>query len=632
MAVKRPPPQKTARRRRRPGSSPVATLFGVVLIVATVYVAKPVLVPLSLAVLFSFILNPLVILVQRAVPRRVPAVLIVVGTALVLAAGVAWTVGVQVSKLAEDLPADLPRIQTKVQALQSQGGLFSRLHQMVEQVGQKPTTAPAAAAGVGGKHPSAVAADVVTTVKENLPPPPTTQPAAAVAGAQGQSAVSGLVDYATAALEKVADAGLILILVIYFLIRREDTRNRMIGLLGHTRLAGTTRVTVETAQRVSKLLLAQLCVNASFGLVFGLVLLVFGVKYAFLWGFLTALLRFVPYIGTWIAAAGPLLLSFASSPGWGQPIGIFVVFLGLDTVTANVVEPLLFGHSTGVSPVALLVAAVFWTWIWGPVGLVLSTPITICLVVLGQHVPKLRVLWLLLGDRPPLPPAVAFYQRLLAGDRLEAADVVSERVAAAGLDPVYDEVLVPALRMTRREREFRGLTPADETFILDTARQIIDGLAASAPAPAVAPPAEGGTPARRPMVLAVPSHHRAEELTLLMLAQVLRAAGCDVEAMSTRALPVDIENRIERDKPDLVFVAVMPPGGLVQARYLCRRLGKRFADVRIIVGYWGKARDFDRLLVRMRAVGVSYVTTSVVQTRTQMLALLRQPAAAAPAK
>ena len=272
----------------------------------------------------------------------------------------------------------------------------------------------------------------------------------AAAGSEPQSPVGKLLDYAAVVIEPLADAGLVLILVIYILIQREELRNRMIGLLGHTRLAGTTRVTVEAAKRVSKLLLAQLCVNVSFGIVFGLALLILGVPYAFLWAFVTALLRFVPYIGTWIAATGPIVLSFAISPGWAQPIAVVVTFVSLDTVTANVVEPLLFGHSAGVSPVALLVAAVFWTWIWGPVGLVLSTPITIVLVVLGQHVPRLRVLWLLLGDRPPLPPAVAFYQRLLAGDRLEAADVVTEQVSAKGLDPVYDEVLLPALRMARR--------------------------------------------------------------------------------------------------------------------------------------------------------------------------------------
>ncbi len=626
MPVKRPRSNRPARRDERASTHPVVTLFGVVLTVGTVYLAKPVLVPVSLAVLLSFILTPLVTLVQRAVPRRVPAVLIVVLAALVVTASVGWVVGIEVGKLAAQLtsPQYELQVKAKIQALQLHGGLVSRVYQMAHEVGgpAAPATQPARVAQLPDDPFQAVAQ---SPVRSSLPPPPTTtQPV--IATTEAESPVSKLLDYAGDVLGPVADAGLVLILVIYILIQREELRNRMIGLLGHTRLAGTTRVTVEAAKRVSKLLLAQLCVNVSFGVVFGLALLVMGVPYAFLWGFVTALLRFVPYIGTWIGAAGPIVLSFAISPGWGQPIAVFVTFLSLDLITANVVEPLLFGHSAGVSPVALLVAAVFWTWIWGPVGLVLSTPITICLVVLGQHVPRLRVLWLLLGDRPPLAPSVAFYQRLLAGDRLEAADVVTEQVAAKGLDPVFDEVLLPALRMARREREYQGLTPADETFILDAAGQIIDGLEPS-PAKAgafpVAPPAD--LIERRPTVLAIPSHHRAEELTLRLFARAMRGTGCDVQEVTTRALPVDIESRIERDKPDLVLIAVMPPGGLIQARYLCRRLGKRFADTRIIVGYWGKARDFDRLLVRLRSAGASYVTTSIGQTRTQVLALLNRP-------
>ena len=409
------------------------TLFGVVLVVGAVYLAKPVLVPLCLAVLLSFILAPLVTLVQRWGMRRVPAVLIVVLTALIVAAGTGWAVGVQVGKLAQELPSHTEQVKAKIQGLQSHGGVVSKLYAMVQEVGQSPaTTQPVAAA-------------TETALKQTLPPPPD-QTHPVVTSTEPQSPVAKMLDYAGVVLEPIADAGLILILVIYLLIRREDMRNRVIGLLGHTRLAGTTRVTVEAASRVSKLLLAQLCVNAAFGLVFAIVLAVIGVPYVFLWGFVTAVLRFIPYIGTWLAASGPLVLSFAIAPGWGQPIAVLVSFTLLDLVTANVIEPLLFGHSAGVSPVALLVAAVFWTWIWGPVGLVLSTPITIVLVVLGQHVPRLRVLWLLLGDRPPLAPAVAFYQRLLAGDKAEAADVVAQEVAQRGAGPVYDDVILPMLR------------------------------------------------------------------------------------------------------------------------------------------------------------------------------------------
>ena len=637
MPAAKPQRRPPARRRRR-RASPVTTLFGVALVVAIVYLAKPVLVPVSLAVLLSFILTPLVTLVQRWVKQRVAAVMIVVVATLLLTGGFGVVVGGQVGKLADELPHHKDDVRRKLMGLQSHGGRLAGLYSMAQEVtGAEPKTAPSTQPAPGEAATPRTAdgtpTDPVKAVAESpagslVPPKPSTsQPV--VTASEAESPAGKLVGYAGDILQPIADAGLILILVIYLLIRREDMRNRIIGLLGHTRLAGTTRVAGEAANRVAKLLLAQLCVNASFGLIFGLVLLVLGVPYVVLWAVVTAVLRFIPYIGTWLAAAGPIVLSFAIAPGWGQPIAVFVTFLVLDTVTANVVEPLLFGHSAGVSPVALLVAAVFWTWIWGPVGLVLSTPITICLVVLGQHVPSLRVLWLLLGDRPPLPPAVAVYQRLLAGDKHEAADVVAAEVASRGAGPVYDDVLLPALRTARREREAKRLTPTDETFILDAAAGIVSGL--TGPAAAAGTVAAGTVPApagRQPTVLAIPAHHRAEELTLAMLAQSMAGTGCVVDVMTTRTLPVEIENRIERDRPDLVFIAVMPPGGLIQARYLCRRLGKRFAGVRIVVGYWGKARDFDRLLVRLRSAGASYVTTSVGQTRTQLLALLTPPVAA----
>ena len=355
-------PARRPGRRAKPPGSPVATLLAVVLIVASVYLAKPVLVPICLAVLVSFILTPLVTLVQPWVKGRVPAVLIVVVAALCVSASVGSVVGMQVIKLAKELPDQEKNVQRKIQGLQSHGGTLSRLYQMVQDLGgqappaTQPATQPAVATaghGGGGDHagPNGLSNNPLVAVeqsplKSTLPAPPsTTQPI--VTATESQSPAGKLVDYAGEVLSPIADAGLILILVIYLLIRREDMRNRMIGLLGHTRMAGTTRVTVETASRVSKLLLAQLCVNASFGFIFAIVLAIIGVPYVFLWGFITAILRFIPYIGTWLAASGPVLLSFAIAPGWAQPIAVFLSFLILDTVTANVIEPLLFGHSAG---------------------------------------------------------------------------------------------------------------------------------------------------------------------------------------------------------------------------------------------------------------------------------------------
>jgi len=223
----------------------------------------------------------------------------------------------------------------------------------------------------------------------------------------------------------------------------------------------------------------------------------------------------------------------------------------------------------------------------------------------------------MLGDQPALPPAASYYQRLLAGDRKEAADVVREYAAANGADAVPDGVLLPALLLARRDRRDGDLSPDDEAVIFDATREIIDGLS-----PADAPPANESIVVPTALVLGCPAHHRAEELTLHMLAQLTRALGCRTEVVSTRTLPAETEARIAAENPALVFIAVLPPGGLVQARYLCRRLRRRFKDLKIVVGYWGRSRNFDRLLVRLRAAGASYVTTSLVQSRSQVKALL----------
>jgi hypothetical protein len=448
-------------------------------------------------------------------------------------------------------------------------------------------------------------------------------------------------------LEPLVHAGFVLVLVVFMLFHREDLRNRFIGLLGDGRLTGTTRVIVDSAHRLSRYLLTQSLINFAFGTIFALGLYFMNVEYAPLWGFLTALMRFIPYIGTWISVLLPLTLSFATARTWAQPVELLVYFGLLDVVTANIIEPLLMGHRTGVSPIALLVAAAFWTWFWGPMGLVLSTPMTVCLVVIGQHVPRLRFFALLLGDQPPLEPKVRYYQRLLARDEVEAKEVAVEYAKAKGLEKVYDNVLLPALAMARQDRHDAGLEAEDEEFIIKATREILSSLEASRTAAEIAesaaileatealvagpddlPQSPGATSPGDPrvLILGCPAHQQAEELALQMLANLLKPDGCAVEVVSTRALPAEIEAEVARTAPALVFIAVLPPGGFVQARYLCKRLRRRFADLSIVVGYWGEARDFDKLLRQVRSAGGNYVATSLLQARSQIGTLLH-PAA-----
>lgn len=603
-----------ATKRITSGSAYLQVLLSLVLTVGILYLAKTVIVPLALAILLTFVLTPIVSAIQRRGLGRVPAVAVTVLLTFLLLGAVAWGVGMQLNKLARELPEKKDKIQKKIADLRGSGdGVFGKLFQMFQELGEDQKKADAAA--------GETSADEKPIVVARLEEP---------------STVERLAHSAAPVLEPLATAGLVIILVVFMLIKREDLRNRLIGLLGHGQLTGTTQVLVDTAQRLSSFLLNQLLVNVGFGIIFGLGLFVIGVPYAFLWGFLTAVLRFIPYIGTWAAVAFPLILSFAVSDGWGQLIALVVFFAILDVATANVVEPLLFGQSTGVTPIALLIAAAFWTWIWGPVGLILSTPLTVCLVVLGQYVPRLKFFALLLGDKAALEPHASYYQRLLAKDQDEARQVAADYARTKGKDNVYDNVLLSALVLARRDRKKAGLTAEDEGFVFQATKAALAQLEGEPETAAT--DGQAATPATTttvenepaPFILGYPAHHESEELTLHMLALLLKTSGCRVESLSTRALPADIEARVEQEKPALVFIAVLPPGGLVQANYLCKRLRKRFAGLPIVVGYWGTTRNFDRLLTRLRSAGATYVTTSLLQSRSQILALVNSTPPAPP--
>ena len=418
-----------------------------------------------------------------------------------------------------------------------------------------------------------------------------------------------------------------LVFVVFILLEREDLRDRLIRVVSHGRYTVTTRAIDDATTRISRYMLAQSMVNGSYGVIIGIGLAVIGLTVGHgvlfpsfvLWGLLSATLRFIPYLGAWIAASFPIVLSLAVYPGFSVFVAVVILLAGIELITNNVMEPWLYAASTGLSTMAVLIAAVFWTWLWGPVGLLLSTPLTVCIVVLGKHVAQLKFLDVLLGDQAALPPAVSFYQRLLAGDRSEAMSIVKDVARERGGEFVADDVLIPSLLMARRDRRDDDLTVEKENLLLEQMTQLVAQLRTDAPS--------SDLPTG---VLGVPAHHRAEELPLNMLSELLGKDHIRMDMTSTRMLPSEVETAIGREQPGVVFIAVLPPGGIVQARYLCRRLHRRFPELKIVVGYWGKARNFDQLLVRFRSAGASYVTTSLLQARSQIAALLPRVAEPAP--
>ncbi len=347
---------------------------------------------------------------------------------------------------------------------------------------------------------------------------------------------------------------------------------------------------------------------------------------AFLWGFLTAALRYLPYVGVLVAAVPSVLVSFAVFHGWGQPLMVLGLFVALELVTANFVEPRLYGRSMGVSEVGLLIVAAFWAFLWGPIGLLLSSPLTICLVVIGKYVPQFEFLNVLLGDEPVLGSDVIYYQRLLARDQDEATELVLTQTELAP-EQVYDELLIPALSYARRDREREQLSQSDEEFFLQATREIVEDLGerrTAGIAVAIDPALE---PADRPAVprvrlLACPCRGETDALALEMLRQLLDPSRWEVEIASIDMLSSEIVDKALHADPPVICIGSVPPGGLARTRYLCKRLRAQLPQARIVVGRWGQRGDDAHMLRLLEEAGADQVETTLLGTRNHLNAWL----------
>ena len=384
-----------------------------------------------------------------------------------------------------------------------------------------------------------------------------------------------------------------MILVVFFLVRREDLRDRFIRLAGKSQATVTTQMLEDAATRVSRYLSMLFLINASFGLAIGIGLYLIGVPNAVLWGILTAVLRFVPYIGTWIAAVAPICLAMAISTGWLAPILTLGLFAALELFCGNVLEPWLYGRGTGVSGVAVLVAAVFWTWLWGIVGLLLATPLTVCLLVIGKHVPQLSFLHILLGNEPVFEPKRRVYQRLLAGDQEEAGELVDDDLENKPLVEVYDTLLIPALALAETDWHRGELDEGRHNFILQSLKEMINEKAEDQPEVPAKEGIEEGSPLR-PCILCLPARDEADEIAGMMLAQLLATGECLVQSVAFTAAASAVIDLVAKRKPDVVCISATPPVAVMHARHLYKLVRGRFPKVPVVVGLWNAEGDLDK--------------------------------------
>ncbi len=582
-------------------------LASTAVVVAALYLAKDVLVPLTLAILLSFLLSPICDWLERRRLGRVPAVLVTALTGFVVLGLVIWTAVVQLTDLAPKLPEYQNNIQVKLHSVNDylSSALSRATHTAQELAQYKPTAGPPGTS------------DRPFSVRVISSPP------------SAMEVISGMFGTLIGVLGAI---GVVIVLVVFFLIRRDDLRDRFIRLVGGGQVTQTTRALEDAAARVSRYLLMQLAVNACLGVSVALGLYLIGVPNAVLWGIAAAALRFVPYVGVWIAAIVPIGLSLAISDNWLAPALTFGLFVVLELAVSNVLEPWLYGKHTGVSPVAVLVAAVAWTWLWGIAGLLLATPLTVCLLVIGKHVPQLSFLTILLGDEPVFETKTRVYQRLLAGDQEEAAELLEERLDHEPLAQIYDTVLIPALALTETHWHLGELNDARHAFIFQSVKEIIEGLAESQrvpPAPIETEPADqtiGDSAAvvpvvsPKPCILCLPARTEADEIAAIMLAQLLKADDWTAQSVAITAQATEIVDYVENHEAVVICISAMAPAAVMHARHLFRRLRREFPAARIVIGLWDASAD----LAKARSRIGSGETAEVVGTLADAQEHVRQ--------
>jgi predicted PurR-regulated permease PerM len=538
------------------------------------------LIPLALAILLSFALGPLVTWLYRRGLPRVPAVLTVMLLVTILIAAFVSLVASQLTHLAQQMPtyeANLRLKAREIAAAAPGGGFIDRTADFLRDFSREIDRI---AAGPAPKEPGQPAAPAANPdepprpipVEIHEPPPPPLQ---------------ALSIYVGPLLQPIATAGIVLVFIIFVLLQREDLRDRMIRLFGINDVHRATEAISDAAKRIGRYLLMQLVVNMLYGLPVAVGLFLIGVPNALLWGLLATLLRFIPYLGPILAAMFPIALSFAVDPGWTTPILTVALFIGLELFTNNVLEPWLYGSSTGLSPLAIIVAAVFWTTLWGPVGLLLATPLTVCLVVLGRHVPQLQFFEVLLGDQPVLEPEVKFYQRLLAGDPHEAEEIADDLLEEQSLEEVLDRVVLPALLFADQDRQRGVLDPPRAEAVAASVTKVVDNLVEPLEtSPAVAEPA---APAPSKRVLCVGARYGLDSAAAAMLAQILRRRGLAVEVVDAGTL---LHGGVRPEPFDAVCLSYLDAAAIRQARRLLLRLRARLGRATpALICFWGSSTE-----------------------------------------
>jgi predicted PurR-regulated permease PerM len=575
-------------------SSETSRLLGIVaavIVVATLYFARVVFIPLALALLFTLLLTPVVTFLEKIwVPRLLAILLVVAGLAMLLGfAG--WRSSQQFIQLTDQLPAYKKTLIDKIHTLKGPGS---------RQFNDATNTVKELEKEIGTVAPGSVAA----TDSKRTSPAPGSSPAhpltvEVVPPANPLEALQNM-------LGPLATVGVVIIFAIFMLMGREDLRNRMIRLAGRGHLKVMTEAIDDATRRINRYLFLQLLINSAYGLLIGIALHLIGIPNASLWGVGAGVLRFLPYVGAPLAALMPVVLSLAIFPGWDHALLTAGLFVVLEILVANFIEPFAYGAHIGLSPLAILVAAVFWTLIWGFPGLVLSTPLTVCLVVMGRYVPSLNFLNVLLGDEPVLSPHAQYYQRLLAGDQAEAKQVLEQYLEQNSLEELYNTVVIPALSLAEQDRHRHELDEETQNYIYQSTSEFAEELAADSPGELLdltpegpSKESEGNRDGGHIEVLCIPARDDADAVVAQLLSQLLLRQG-----HGAQYIPIGTRNemlaQVAELKPAVVCISALPPFAAGHAQALYAKLRAHSPNLEIIVCLWHFEGDAQKNATRFK--------------------------------
>jgi predicted PurR-regulated permease PerM len=556
--------------------SNVRILLITVVVIAILYLAKPVVVPIALAIMFSFLLTPIVTFLERTFIRRIGAVVISLGLAVAVIGLGGWWIYQQFNSVASEfgVAATSGKIEEKLRFLRRSSGGFAAVEKTLQRVAESTSSE------------TREKADLKVRVVNN------------------DQTIAQRYKSLAPTIEFVASSFLVVVLVFFLLKEREQMRDKLLRLAGRAHLTVTTQAIGETSERISRYLLTFALLNLTFGVLIGLGLLFLGVKHAALWGVIAGLLRFVPYVGAFLSAAMPTFLALAIAPNWYVPLAVLSLFILMDQLIGGFIEPIVVGHRVGVSPVALLVSAIFWGWLWGPVGLLLATPISVCLTVGGEFIPALRVFSIMFGAEDPLEGYLSFYNRLLLRDRTGAIAIADRHAETDTMEEMFTDLFIPTLTFAQEELERKRISTANDHFIKDVIRELIIRFGDR----------NAGTADPNRHIVAVSVAGERLSLGTLMLTQLLRGEDYSIDYFTD--LPdEELIAFLAEVKPEAVFVSCTNPDHVNIGYALMQLIAETFPDLMIVAG--GSAFSRDRATTL--AAGATYVPTTLAEAKEDFL-------------